>query len=134
MLFIVYGFYCKNTSTNGLTLVIDSAGLNSVEASRIKLWYVTGTAASGTLITPTNLNSASGNQAPATVMEGNTAATGITGLTTTGLIDFAYIAATGHEEFRLDDRLRIGPNDAIAIEYDEGTTGDFSGVIFGYFE
>jgi len=67
-------------------------------------------------------------------MEGGSAATGITGLTSAGLIDFAYVQATGHQEFRLKDRLRLGQNDAIAVEYDEGTTGDFSGVIFGYFE
>jgi hypothetical protein len=67
-------------------------------------------------------------------MEGASAATGITGLTTDGLIDFVYVPATGHEEFRLDDRLRLGQNDAIAVEYDEGTAGDMSGVIFGYFE
>jgi len=129
-----FGFYFENNNTNGLTFVVDAIGINSVEAARIKLWYVTGTAAAGTLITPTNLNSASGNSAVATVMEGASAATGITGLTTSGLIDFAYIQATGHEELRLDDRLRIAPNSAIALEYDEGTGGDFSGVVFGYFE
>jgi len=129
-----FGFYFKNDNTNGLTFVVDSVGLNSVEASRIKLWYVSGTAAAGTLIAPTNLNSASGNTAVATVMEGASAATGITGLTTAGVIDFAYIQATGHEELRLVDRLRIAPNSAFALEYDEGTTGDFSGVVYGYFE
>ena len=126
--------YLKNESTTGKTLVISGIGVNSVENSRIKLWYVTGTAAGGTSITPTNMNKASGNAATATAMEGASAATGITGLTTDSLIDFLYIQATGHEEFRLDDRLRLGQNDAIALEYFEGTTGDFSGVIFGYFE
>ena len=87
----------------------------------------------GTPIIPTNLNRTSQNAATATAMEGGAAATGITGLTSGGLIDFAYVQATGHQEFRLKDRVRLGQNDAIAIEYDEGTTGDFSGVIFGYF-
>jgi hypothetical protein len=129
-----FGAYFKNTSTIGQVFVVDAIGVNSVEASRIKLWFVTGTATGGTLITPTNLNSASGNEAPAIAMEGASAGTGITNLTAAGVIDFAYVAATGHEEFRLGDRLRIAPNDAIAIEYEEGTTGDTSGVIFGYFE
>ncbi len=129
-----FGAYWQNTSTTGQTLVIRGIGINTVEAARIKLVYVTGTAAGGTTVTPTNLNKASPNAATATAMEGGSAATGITGLTSDGLIDFAYVTATGHEEFRLDDQLRLGQNDAIALEYDEGTGGDFSGVIFGYYE
>lgn len=129
-----FAAYFKNDSTIGKSFVIAGVGFNSVEASRIKLHFVTGTAAGGTLLTPTNLNGSSSNSATSTAMEGGSAATGITGLTSSGLIDFAYAQATGHQEFRLRDRLRLGQNDAIAVEYDEGTTGDFSGVIFGYFE
>ncbi len=129
-----FGAYFQNTSTTGKIFVVDSIGVNSVEASRIKLWFVTGTAAAGTSLVPTNLNKSSGNAATATAMEGASAATGITGLTTDGLVDFIHVTATGHEEFRLSDRLRLGQNDAIAVEYDEGTAGDMSGVIFGYFE
>lgn len=128
-----FAAYWKNESTSK-ELVISSIGLNSVEASRIKLWVVTGTAAAGTVLTPTNLNVPSSKAATAIAMEGGSASTGITGLTGAKLIDFAYVSATGHEEFRLDDRLRLGQNDAIAIEYDEGTGGDLSGVIFGYYE
>jgi len=129
-----FGVYWKNTNSSGKDLVISSVGINSVEASRIKLWFVSGTAAGGTTLVPTNLNRHSSNAATATAMEGGSAATGITGLTGEALIDFAYCTATGHEEFRLSDRIRLGQNDAIAIEYDEGTTGDFSGVIFGFYE
>jgi hypothetical protein len=129
-----YGVYLQNNSSTGNTLVISAIGVNSIEASRSKLWYVTGVAAGGIPLTPTNLNKTSGNAATATAMEGGSAATGITGLSTDGLIDFAYIAATGHEQIRLDDRLRLGQNDAIALEYEEGTTGDYSGVIYCYFE
>ena len=129
-----FGAYFKNTSSTGLQFVIAGVGINSVEASRIKLHFVSGDAGGGTPIIPTNLNRTSQNAATATAMEGGAAATGITGLTSGGLVDFAYVQATGHQEFRLKDRVRLGQNDAIAIEYDEGTTGDFSGVIFGYFE
>jgi len=128
-----YGAYWKNDSTSK-ELVIDSIGVNSVEATRIKLWRVTGTAAGGTTVTPTNLNFTKSHLAEATAMEGASAATGITGLTTVSIIDFVYVTATGHEEFRLDDRLRLGQGDAIALEYDEGTDGDVSGVIFGFYE
>ena len=129
-----FGVYFKNNSSIGLEFVVAGVGINSVEASRIKLHFVSGTATGGTVLTPTNLNGSSSNAAAATAMEGGSAATGITGLTSISLIDFAYVQATGHQEFRLKDRLRLGQNDAIAVEYDEGTTGDFSGVIFGYFE
>jgi len=128
-----FGAYWKNTSTDK-DLVIEAIGVNSVENSRIKLWFVTGTAAGGTTLIPTNLNKSSSKDASADAMEGGSAATGITGLTTAGLIDFVYCTANGHEELRLKDRLRLGQNDAIALEYDEGTTGDFSGVIFGFYE
>lgn len=129
-----FGVYWKNISTDGKILVIRSIGVNSIQNSRIKLMYVTGTAAAGTTVTPTNLNKLSPNSANAIAMEGGSAATGITGLTNDGLIDFVYVSANGHEEFRLDDQLRLGQNDAVALEYDEGTDGDFSGVIFGYYE
>ena len=127
-----YSIYWKNTSTNR-DLVISAIGVNSVNASRIKLWFVTGTAAGGDAITPTNSNKISSNAAEATAREAN-AGDAITGLATDGLIDFVWVQATGHEQLRLDDRVRLGQNDAIAIEYDEGTSGDFGGVIFGYYE
>ena len=129
-----FGVYFKNTSSTGSVFVVDAIGVNSVEASRIKLWFVSGTAAAGTALTPTNLNRRSGESATADAQEGASAAAGITGLSADALIDFLYITATGHEEFRLGDRVRLGQNDAIALEYYEGTTGDFTGVIFGYFE
>jgi len=128
-----YGAYWQNTDPNR-TLVISSIGINSAEASRIKLWAVSGTAAGGTVLVPTNMNRSSSKAAISVAMEGASAGTGITGLTGEALIDCAYVTATGHEEFRLRDTLRLGQNDAIAIQYAEGTTGDFSGVIFAYYE
>ena len=128
-----FAVYWKNTSTTK-AIVIRSIGVNAVQNARIKLHYVTGTAAAGGLIAPTNLNKSSPNFASSITMEGASAGTGITGLTSDGVIDFVYVNANGHEEFRLDDQLRLGQNDAIAIEYEEGTDGDFSGVIFGYYE
>jgi len=126
--------YLRNTSSIGKALVIDSIGVNCDSVSRFKLKYISGTAAGGTAVTPTNLNATSGNAATATAMEGASAATGITGLTDGALIDYLFVAAGGHEEFRLDDRLRLGQNDAIALELHEGTTADIAGVIFFYFE
>jgi len=127
-----FSLYIENTSSTK-ELVITSAGINAVEDGRIKLWFVEGIAAGGAALTPTNLNKGSSNDADAIIREG-AAGDAITGLTTLGLIDFAAAPAMGHDEFRLHDTVRLGQNDAIAIEYDEGTTGDFYGVAFMYFE
>ena len=127
-----FSAYWQNTSADK-ELVISSVGLNSVEASRIKLHFVTGTAAGGSSGSPVNMNKVASKQAGSVARIG-ASGDAITGLTSAGLIDFAAVTATGHEEFRLSDRIRLGQNDAIALEYDEGTTGDFYGVIFGYFE
>jgi len=136
-----YFAYWQNNHPDGLQLVISGIGVNAVQAARIKLHVVTGTAATGsgvTAITPLNMNRSSPNTAASsgvtTAVQGDTGATGIGTLTSAGLVDFLYVVATGHEEFRLDDRLRLGIGDAIALEYDKGTTGDVAGVIFGYYE
>jgi len=123
--------YWKNTNTNGMHLVIDSIGMNSALAASFKLHIVTGTAA-GTTVTPVCLNRATPKTAAATVIEA--AGTAITGLTSSLVVDHAGVPAFGHEEFRLNDRLRLGQDVALAIEYEQGTTGRTWGVIFGYYE
>jgi hypothetical protein len=127
-----FSLYIENTSSQ-LKMVVSRAGLNSVEFSRLRLWFVSGVAAGGTLLTPTNLNKGSSNDADAVVRQAG-AGDAITGLTTLGQIDFEFVSATGHGEFTLSDTVRLGQNDAIAIEYDEGTTGDLAGVVDFFFE
>ena len=126
-----YIAYWKNTDTTGRELVVSSVGVNSVEASSFKLSVVTGTA-SGTSVTPACLNRGSPKSAQATAVEA--AGTAITGLTENVVVDHAGCQATGHQEFRLDDSLRLGQDEAIAIEYEQGTTGRTWGVIFAYYE
>lgn len=59
----------------------------------------------------------------------------ISGLTTDGLIDQASVQLNGHEELRLGDRIRLGQNDAIALELNIGTvTPECFGVVFFYYE
>lgn len=128
-----FAFYLKNTSTTK-TLVVSSVGVNSAVAARLCLNFVTGTAADGTLVTPTNANKTAPYLASAIAMEGNTAATGITGLTDVGKIDLAWVQATGHEELRLDDTVRLGQNDAIALSVLETAGGDVGGVVWFYYE
>mgnify|MGYP004455714351 CR=1 FL=1 len=125
-----FSLYIKNTSSVD-NLVVMSCGLNAAENARIKLHRVTGTAAGGSELTPVNTSSTL--SAAADVRQGE-AGDAITGLTSSGLHDFAGVQANGHEEFRLRDVIRLKQNEALAIEYDEGTTGDFWGVAFMYFE
>lgn len=129
-----YSVYIKNTSTSK-TFVVSSAGLNSDLGADCKLWFVTGTAANGTSITAVNTNKASAKDAELTVLDDG-GGTAISGLTTAGCIDSVKIPIEGHEELRLDDRVRLGQNDAIAIEVDNVTSGtpNVFGVVFGYFE
>jgi len=127
-----YSMYIQNTSKTD-ELVISSIGLNTDEAAKIKLWFVTGTAAGGATMTPVNTNHGSSNDAEATARQG-TSGSGLSGLTTDGIVDLAFVASGGHEEFRLEDTIRLGQNDAIAVEYEAGTTGDLAGVVYMYFE
>ena len=80
------------------------------------------------------MNGTSQNAADSVGREGGSEATGIAGIVIDKTVDFVTVGADGHEELRLDDRLRLGQNQAIALEYDEGTGGDMFGVIFFYFE
>ena len=128
-----YALYVKNTSTSK-TLVVSSIGINSEVATRFQLDTVTGTAAAGTLLTPFNLNTSAAKAASATCMEGDSAAGGITGLTIESKVDIAYCTATGHEELRLNDSLRIKQNQAIGLQVLETAGGDVGGVIYFYFE
>lgn len=129
------GFYLQNTSLSR-ELVVSSVGINcDTVNTRFKLWFVTGTAADGAVVTPTNLNRSSSNAAEANARE-SAAGTAISGLTLVDLIDFLHLQASGHQEFRLGDRVRLGQNDAIALEADENmaATADAGGVVFFYYE
>lgn len=127
-----YAMYWQNTSSVD-DLVISSIGANAAANVRLKLWFVSGTATLGNAITPTNMNKTSSKDAEANAREGGTEDTGVGGLTQISLIDFLYVTAAGHQEFRLLDRLRLGQNDAIAIQVFEGS-GDVSGTAFGFYE
>ena len=124
--------YWKNTDTTGKALVIHSVGINSTNAASFKIHLVSGTAAAGSLISPFCRNQVKPKSAQSISMEA--AGTPITGLTVVGTFDHAACTAGGHEEFRLDDTIRIGQDSAIAIEFEQGTTGRTWGVVFGYYE
>ena len=96
-----------------------------------KLHDVTGTSA-GTAIVPVNTNLASGKVASATCRGG---AAGVTGLTSTNVIGQWYngIANTTVQQ-DVNDRVQVGPGQAIAIEYDAGTGGAALLMIAGYYD
>ena len=133
-----YSMYWRNDD-NDRELVISSIGVNTAEAARLKLFFVTTDAADptgGAEITPRNTSQTARPvaSAVATSWQG-TSGSGITGITADGAaIDQLNCTAAGHEEFRLLDRIRLGPGDAVAMEYDTGTTGLVFGVVFGYYE
>ncbi len=129
-----YSFYLQNTSITK-ALVITAIGVNSGNIARMKLWAVTGTVANGVTILPHNLNLSSPHDADVLAIHDG-GGTPISGLTTVGIeLDDLSITANGHEQFRLGDRLRLGQNDAIALEMDTGTsTPLIFGVIFFYLE
>ena len=121
-----YVFYIKNTSLTD-NLFVKHIEFHGVQAVHWKVWEVTGTAAAGTTITPANLNLSSGLTSATICMGGGVT---ITGLTTVKQIGTHRTTAGGQGEMNYENALILGPNKAIAVEYDTGTTGlceiDFS--------
>lgn len=128
--------YWKNTNTQGKHLVIGAAGVNSENVGSFKIHIVTGTAAGGATVTPVCLNRAAPKSAAATALAtADSDSTPMSGLTSEVEIDHVGVVAGGHEEFRLGDRLRLGQDQAIAIEMDVGVNSTHVwGVIFGFYE
>ena len=114
-----YVFYIKNTSSSK-NLFLNSLEFHSVEAVRWRVWQVTGTAAGGTVITPSNLNLGSGRTAEAFCMGGGAT---ITGLTLGNQIGTHRTQPLGEAGMDFGQGLILAPNTAIMVEYDTGTTG-----------
>ena len=96
-----------------------------------KLHAVTGTSA-GTAIIPVNTNLASNKPAETTCRGG---AAGVTGLTSTRTIAQWYngpVNMTVRQD--INDRVHVGPGQAIAIEYDAGTGGAVLLMLTGYYD
>jgi hypothetical protein len=128
-----YAAYLKNTSTTK-ELVIRALEIDGEVATRFQLDEVTGTA-SGTAVTPKNMNLDSGNDAACTAVEGLNAGTGITGLTADGVaLGTKWVVATGSGIIDTHDAIRLGQNDAVALQVLETAGGDVSGNFIFYFE
>jgi len=122
--------YLKNSSSSR-NLFIKTIDVSGAEAIKWKIFAVTGAAASGASVTPASTNLAKSITADAVAMSGDTA---ITGLTTGDQLDTFRSVATGGECRNYDGNIQLGPGDALAIEYDTGTTGLCEAVISFYYE
>ena len=125
-----YTAYIKNTSVTR-NLFIGSIEFHSVENAKWKIWSVSGTAASGELITPTNLNLISGRPSETIAMSGNVSITGLTNIAQLGS-HRSQALSESHMDF--GGALILGPGDAIAIELDAAVSGLVSHDVFFWFE
>ena len=113
-----YLIYFKNISPTR-NAYIEQIHFGAANDVLWKAWAVTGTAAGGNPIASVNLNLSSGRVAEETSRgEGS-----ITGLATNGIIDVDRTLSGTHGVMDTKDVLILGPGDAIALEYDTGTTG-----------
>lgn len=126
-----FNLYLQNDSTLGL--ILDWMIVGNVEAALWKLHKVTGTAAAGNALDGVNLNQSSTNiTTDRATARGDDA---ITGLTSSGIILPTRVIATDSKEVSLAQYgIKIGQNQAIAVEYDTGTTGIAEACIIGHFE
>ena len=109
--------YIKNISTTR-NIYIRQIHYGGANAALWKTWKVSGTAG-GTSITPSNLNLTSGKSAEAVAFGSNP----VTGLSLDELISSHRTVAGAHGIEPWEDVLILGPNDAMAVEYNTGTTG-----------
>jgi len=123
-----YNFYFKNTSTTQ-KFYVKTLEVGAADLAIFKLSTVTGTA-TGTTITPTNLNLTSGNVAVATCL-GNGA---VGGLTEDKVLKVISVGADDSKKIDLDDALILGQGDAIAVEFDTGSASAIHIDMQGFFD
>lgn len=122
--------YLRNDDSTGRAFFVDKIDFGAEAPTTWQVHFVTGDAAGGGIVTPTNLNKISSNAAPATV-RGNGQ---ITGLTSAAKIHTSRTDAFKHNEETFEDTIILGQNDAIAILLSSGSTGNAECSLRGYFE
>jgi len=103
--------YIQNTSTVK-DMVIDQIFIAPDTASQWTVKFVTGTG-SGTTVTPVNMNKSSSNTAVVNCLGG---VGGVTGLTDDGVIGVVWTPANNTSLFDSNEAIRLGQDDALAIE------------------
>ena len=114
-----YVAYLKNDSATR-NMFINDIHAGGVQGIKWKIFAVTGIAAAGESVTPTELNLSKSIPAEAIAMAGDTT---ITGLTAGAEIITFRSLAFDTKEFIFGGALILGPGDAIVVEYDTGTAG-----------
>lgn len=120
-----YIVYFKNDDSTK-QFHLDEVFVGGVASILWKLWQVTGTAAGGNALTPSNLNLKSGKTATATSRGDDS----ITGLSTSKEIASVRTAANDSGQMQLRGSVILGLNDAIAIEVDAAGSTDVAEVTF----
>lgn len=134
-----YVAYIKNDKTDKSHMIIREISVGTQTGAAVfKLIRATGTVTGGAAATPFNLNSG-GLIEPAAVTSRTATdsnSSPLANVAEDALIDILGVdGAYGEGEFHLDDQLRIGPEQAIAVEFDIGSTDDdVYGRISFYFE
>ena len=123
-----YNFYFQNNSTSE-KFYIKEITIGTIGAASFKISKVSGTA-TGTTITPTNMNFISGNIASATTM-GNGA---VGGLSETAVIETVILSANSTDHIDFHDALILGQSDAIAVETDTFSSGAVHISVVGFFD
>lgn len=118
--------YLKNTGTKNLH--ITNFRLRSTVAGVVEVHGVTGTAASGTTLTPVNRTVGSAESLDAIAEYG----ADITGLTSSGVLFYMGLdTANKQEHLRSSGHIIIPPGQAIALLWDT-STGILSGTLSAY--
>ena len=137
-----YVFYLKNTKTDGKHLVIQHVGLNCEGTYGVFKMVLVDSSVSpsgGTTITPVNNNQAGVAKSATVDCQGPTDSDS-TPMTLSAVTDqlaiFSSSSAFGSFDFSFDDQVRLGQNQAIAIELDaaSATSVRTFGAVFFYFE
>jgi len=118
--------YVQNTSTSK-DMIIDQVIISTDTASLWRIKFVTGTATGSSVLTPINLKKASSNSASSTC-RGNGA---VGGTTDNGDIILARVGAAEHDEFTFSEALRLGQDDAIAVECETNAAVEIT-IIFHF--
>jgi len=129
-----YVAYLKNTSTTrNLFIQLIRVGGDGTAPIIWKVHKVTGTAADGTTATAVNLNLTSGIQPEATILQDG-GGTAISGLTSEGVIAYARHDDAASFDIPFAGALVLGPQNAIAVESDDGTMSIAECLIRFYYE
>ena len=122
-----YVFYIKNTDYD-LVMMLTDITLSSAEVAKFTVEVVSGTA-SGTAVTPLNINIGSANTASVDC-KGNAA---VTGLTSTGTMHITHIGADDHVELHFMESMVVQKGQAVAIKYN-GVGADVAASVMIFME